>query len=319
MSDPNGPALVAIGLGARRLRDPARRAHLADGALAAARARGHADVTVVECPDAAALRATTAEAVRGGAGLVVAIGGDGTIRDTAGALAGTEVPLGILPAGTGNLFAATLGVPRDEAAALAVLRRADPRPIDVGRASWTGSATGAAGSSAFVVATGAGLDARFVSAASAEAKRRYGIGAYLVAALAQAKDLRPRPTTIVVDGERHETESIVVLVANAGDLIPGVLRPRLPVRPDDGWLHVFVVRGGMVGSVVGTLELLAAGAPGRTATGSAWRAAGHEVSVEIDVDPPDPVQVDGDRVGSGRLEARLQPAAVRVLAPPARG
>jgi diacylglycerol kinase family enzyme len=86
------------------------------------------------------------------------------------------------------------------------------------------------------------------------------------------------------------------------------------VRPDDGWLHVFVVRGGVIGSMLGTLELLAAGGTGRTRTGSAWRMAGHEVSVEIDVDPPDPVQVDGDRVGTGRLEARLRPAAVRVLA-----
>jgi len=221
-----------------------------------------------------------------------------------------------VPAGTGNLLAATLGVPRDAAAALAALRDGEPRSIDLGEASWAGAATGEpAGSSAFVVATGAGLDARFLAAASAEAKRRYGIGAYLAAALAQATDLRPRPTTLVVDGQRHETESIVVLIANAGELIPGLLRPRLPVRPDDGWLHVFVVRGGVVGSVIGALELLAAGEAGRTATGSASRFSAREVIVEIDVDPPDPVQVDGDRVGAGRLEARVRPGAVRILVP----
>jgi len=273
-------------------------------------------VTVVECRDTAELQATTSEAVEGAVGLVVAIGGDGTVRDTAGVLAGSAIPLGIVPAGTGNLLAATLGVPRDAAAALAALRDGEPRSIDLGEASWAGAATGEpAGSSAFVVATGAGLDARFLAAASAEAKRRYGIGAYLAAALAQATDLRPRPTTLVVDGQRHETESIVVLIANAGELIPGLLRPRLPVRPDDGWLHVFVVRGGVVGSVIGALELLAAGEAGRTATGSASRFSAREVIVEIDVDPPDPVQVDGDRVGAGRLEARVRPGAVRILVP----
>lgn len=271
---------------------------------------------MVECRDTAELQATTSEAVEGGVGLVVAIGGDGTVRDTAGVLAGSAIPLGIVPAGTGNLLAATLGVPRDAAAALAALRDGEPRSIDLGEASWAGAATGEpAGSSAFVVATGAGLDARFLAAASAEAKRRYGIGAYLAAALAQATDLRPRPTTLVVDGQRHETESIVVLIANAGELIPGLLRPRLPVRPDDGWLHVFVVRGGVVGSVIGALELLAAGEAGRTATGSASRFSAREVIVEIDVDPPDPVQVDGDRVGAGRLEARVRPGAVRILVP----
>lgn len=318
---------MVLGVGARRLRDPARRAHLALEAAAAARARGHADVTVVECPDSAALRAATAEAVAGGAGLVIAVGGDGTVRDVTGALSGSDAPLGIVPAGTGNLLAATLGVPRSMDAALAAIRSAEPRPIDHGEARWSGSAVGdtagsaasdAAGSSPFVVATGAGLDARFVSAAPAEAKRRFGIGAYLVAALAQASDLRPRPTILVVDGKRHETESIVVLVANAGEIIPGLLRPRLPVRPDDGLLHVFVVRGGVVGSVVGALELLAAADTGRSLTGSASRFTAREVSVEIDVDPPDPVQVDGDRVGSGRLEARIKPAAVRVLVPAGR-
>jgi diacylglycerol kinase family enzyme len=108
---------------------------------------------------------------------------------------------------------------------------------------------------------------------------------------------------------------VLVLIANAGELLPGLLAPRLPILPDDGLLHVFVLRGGLVGSVVGALELLAVADPGRTPTGSALRTAGREVSVEIDVDPPDPVQVDGDRVGSGRLEARVRPSAVRVLVP----
>lgn len=319
MTDPTGPAFVLLGLGARRLRDAADRARLADGAAAAARARGHADVTVVECQDAPALRATSREAAAAGAGLVVAVGGDGTVREVAGVLAGSGVPLGIVPAGTGNLLATTLGVPRDAAAALSTLRTDEPRPVDVGEASWSGAGAGhPAGTSAFVVAAGVGLDARFLAAASGEAKRRYGIGAYLVAALGQATDLRPRPTTLLVDGERHDSESIIVLVASAGELIPGLLGPRLPLRPDDGMLHVFVVRGGVVGSVVGTLELLAAGSPGRTPTGSAWRFAAREVVVDIEADPPEPIEVDGDPVGRGRLEARIRSGAVRVLAPPIR-
>jgi diacylglycerol kinase (ATP) len=316
MPDPSGPAIVLLGLGARRLRDPAHREHLARVAQAAAIARGHPDTAIVECADGAALRAATVEAVREGIGLVVAVGGDGTVREVVGELSRGAVPLGIVPAGTGNLLAAALGVPRDLDEALAAIRTATPRVIDHGQAIWAGAAAGdAPGASTFVVAAGAGLDARFVSAASAESKRRYGIGAYLVATLRQAGDLRPRPTRLVVDGVLHETESVLVLIANAGELLPGLLAPRLPILPDDGLLHVFVLRGGLVGSVVGALELLAVADPGRTPTGSALRTAGREVSVEIDVDPPDPVQVDGDRVGSGRLEARVRPSAVRVLVP----
>jgi diacylglycerol kinase (ATP) len=297
MPDPSGPAIVLLGLGARRLRDPAHREHLARVAQGAAIARGHPDTAIVECADGAALRAATVEAVREGIGLVVAVGGDGTVREVVGELSRGAVPLGIVPAGTGNLLAAALGVPRDLDEALAAIRTATPRVIDHGQAIWAGAAAGDA------------------SAASAESKRRYGIGAYLVATLRQAGDLRPRPTRLVVDGVLHETESVLVLIANAGELLPGLLAPRLPILPDDGLLHVFVLRGGLVGSVVGALELLAVADPGRTPTGSALRTAGREVSVEIDVDPPDPVQVDGDRVGSGRLEARVRPSAVRVLVP----
>jgi diacylglycerol kinase family enzyme len=314
MPDRNGPALVVLGLGAKRLHDAATRERLTDAAVRAARDRGHPETEVVGCPDADALRSTVGRAASDGVALVVAVGGDGTVRECAGALAGCGVPLGILPAGTGNLLASTLGIPTDAAGASRAIARGAIRPIDVGEASWADDGHGRPGSSAFVVACGTGLDARLVGSASAAAKRQHGIGAYLVAALRQATDLQPRPTRLVVDGEAIETESIVVLVANAGELLPGLLGPVLPMRPDDGRLHVFVVRGGPVGSLVGAFELMTGGL-GPTMTGQGLRLAASSVVVDIDVQPAEPVQVDGDRVGSGRLAARIRPAAVPVLVP----
>jgi diacylglycerol kinase family enzyme len=319
VSDVPGPALVVLGLGASGLHDPATRAALGEAAAEAARARGHPDVSIVACPDAAALRSTVASGVASGIHLVVAIGGDGTVREAAGAVAGSPAELAVVPAGTGNLLATAIGIPRDRRAALGVVRRGRVRPIDIGRARWQGP-TGSrseAGSSAFVVACGVGLDARFVRTATKEAKRRFGIGAYLGAALAQVGDLTPRPTRLLLDGELVDTESIVVLVANAGELIPGVLGPRLPLRPDDGWLHVFVLRGGVVGSLVGALELLVGAGPGRTPTGSGFRALAREVEVTVEGEPHEPVQVDGDQVGSGDLAATIEPAAVRAIVPAA--
>ena len=62
---------------------------------------------------------------------------------------------------------------------------------------------------------------------------------------------------------------MVVLVANCGEAIPGRLRPRLPIRADDGLFHVFVLpRGGIVGSMRGALELMAADAAGSSSSGS---------------------------------------------------
>jgi diacylglycerol kinase family enzyme len=315
MADPAGRALVVLGLGASRLHDPTTRETLTREAVRAARERGHADVDVVPCADAAALRAAVAAAAADGVGLVVTVGGDGTVRESAGALVDRGIPLAIVPAGTGNLLAATLGIPRDAAGAVATVATGAPRAIDVGEASWTTGLDGGPTRSPFVVACGTGLDARLVGSAPAAAKRRFGIGAYLAAALQQALDLRPRPTHLIVDGKPIETEAIVVLVANAGELLPGLLGPRFPLRPDDGRLHIFVVRGGVVGSVVAVLELLAAGI-GPTPTGQGMRLTATSVEVDIDVDPPEPVQVDGDQVGHGRLTASIRPAAVPVIVPP---
>jgi diacylglycerol kinase (ATP) len=314
--DRSGPALIVLGLGASKLRDEGRRRLLAERAADAARARGHREVMVKECPDAASLRAEVAAGISADAGLVVAIGGDGTIREATGVLSGTGIPLGIVPAGTGNLLASSLGLPRRTDSAIAAIRDGVPRVIDHGHARWATRAEGAGpGDSPFVVAAGVGLDARFITAATGEAKRRYGIGAYVLAALAQATDLRPRPTTITVDGVTHRTEAIVVLIANAGELVPGLLGPRLPILPDDGLLHVFVVRGGVVGSALGLLELLARADEGWGPTGSGMRARGRAIAVDVESRPAEPVEVDGDRVGSGRLEAVVRPGALVVLVP----
>jgi diacylglycerol kinase (ATP) len=304
-----GPALIVVSTWSRGLADPLRRAALVAAVVAALGERGHATVETLESTGPAQVEAAVRGGLEAGATLVVAIGGDGTVRQAAAALSGSGVPIGIVPRGTGNLLASSLGLPRSTAGALDVLRRGHPRAIDHGLATWAAGAGGAAGSGPFVVACGAGLDARLVASASQESKRRFGIAAYMGAAMASVADLRPRPTRVVVDGRPHETRSVVVLVANAGELVPGLLRPRSPVVPDDGLLDVFVVHGGIVGSIHGTLELLAAGGPGIGRAG--LRLQGREVRVEVA--PPEPAQLDGDVVGVSPLEARVVPGALHVL------
>src|SRR6185436_11194464 len=68
--------------------------------------------------------------------LVVVAGGDGTIRDAAERLIGSGVPMAIVPAGTGNVFAAALGVPRGTAGAVELIATGRPAPVDVGLATW---------------------------------------------------------------------------------------------------------------------------------------------------------------------------------------
>ena len=308
--DSAGAALVVVSGRSRRTADASARQALVDGVVAAVHARGHAEVEVVQAAGPAMVDSAVRDAVLSGATLVVAVGGDGLVRETAAPLAGSAASLGIVPAGTGNLLASTLRIPGSTAGALRVLAHGVARRIDQGIAAWEGGPDGP-GRGSFLVACGAGLDARLVGGASVAAKRRLGIAAYMGAALASAADLRPRATRLVVDGVVHETRSIVVLVANAGELIPGMLGPRHPIRPDDGLLDVFVLRGGIVGSLQGTVELLAAAGPGPGRAG--MRLQGRTVRVEIET--AEPIQLDGDVLGVSPLEARVVPGALRVLAP----
>ena len=319
--DPDLATLIVSPL-ASRVRDERARRRIVHTATAALTSRGHRDVVVVETGDPQAIREAAQAAVRDGSSVVAIAGGDGTIRDAAGALAGTGVPLGIVPCGTGNLYATAIGVPRDLDAAVAALATGRPSRFDTGEVRLTASpaAIGSGPASAtlpldplpFIVACGTGFDAELIAATSPVMKRRYGVAAYFLAASRLLGHLKPRPTILTIDGVRTELESVVVLVANCGEAIPGVLRPRLPIEPDDGLLHVFVLpRGGVLGGIRGALELMTAAAAGFSPSGAAVRLAGTHIQVEVI--PAGPTEVDGDPFSAASLDARVRPGALNVI------
>ncbi len=120
--------------------------------------------------------------------------------------------------------------------------------------------------------------------------------------------------TIDVDGERLEIEATVALVANCGELVPGLVRTRPPIVPDDGQLDLLVLRvGSFAGGIRGALELLAGTELGGSRSGDAFRLRGRRI--RLMADPPQPRQVDGDGFGPGELLAVVRPAALDVLVP----
>jgi diacylglycerol kinase (ATP) len=307
---PTAPPFLLVAAGASHLADPRRRDALVAAATAAIRARTGTDPEVRFTATAAAGQAAAREAAAAGAPLLVVAGGDGSVRSAAAVLAGTDIVLGIVPGGTGNLLAAALGVPRSPARAIAALVTARERPIDVGRA-WVGAAVIP---TPFVVAAGVGFDARVMAATTERRKRSLGVGAYFATGTGVAARIRPFAVRLVVDGVVHETDALEVLVANAGELIPGLLRPRLPLVPDDGLLDVLVARGrGVAGGSRAALELLL-GRGMHTAIGPfGARFAGRRV--EVGAPAGEPVEVDGDVVGGGGFVAEVVPHAIRILVP----
>ncbi len=249
-------------------------------------------------------------ALRAGAHAVLAYGGDGTVRAVATALIGTQVPLGLLPAGTGNLLARNLAVPfADLDAALSVALAGIDRAIDVGRVEVDVSGEDQQPrAETFLVMAGLGFDAEVMASVEHRLKERVGWWAYVVAG---ARNLRGRQTKVLLslDGEEPVRRRLrSVIVGNCGELTGGVrLMPEAKI--DDGWLDVVVVapRG-----VVGWFAVT-----GAVLTKSRW---GHPVvehfrcrRITVTAEKPLHVQLDGDPAGQARvLRAEVEPGALVV-------
>jgi diacylglycerol kinase family enzyme len=300
------------------MRGGTRSATVEEDVRAAVRARTGAELEWAD-GDRAAVRAALDSAIARRAPLVVAIGGDGTIRLAAERLAGTGIPLAIIPGGTGNLFSGALGLPTGRAAAIRAIAEGDERSVDAGSVSWSLHETAddrvpATGSGTFVVACGSGFDAKVMAAADEGAKRNVGRVAYFAAAASLVPGLTAHRHRIEIDGDVHDVQALAVLVVNAGELIPGLVAPRLPISANDGLLDILVVKAtGVVGGVVGGLELLARTQVGWSATGSSLRLRGRHV--EVSSEPPDTIEVDGDVLGRGSFIADVLPGALSVVHP----
>jgi diacylglycerol kinase family enzyme len=271
------------------------------------------DVTATEAAVRRALGQDRAELAS-----VVVLGGDGTVRAVSGLVAGSGVPLGILPGGTGNLLAGVLGIPARIEDAAAILRTARIRDIDLAdvRIEPAEPAGAPPVSTICAIGCGIGFDARLMSSTSGEDKARLGRMAYLFQAVKLAASIGTVPYHLVVDGRSIETEASIAMVTNVGDIVPGLIRPRLPAIPDDGWLDLFVVGArhaleGVAGLADQLLRTGTGGGPGSRTLRFRCRSA------RLASTPPEPVQVDGDPYGPGALDVTIRPGALSVLVPPA--
>ena len=236
---------------------------------------------------------------------VLSYGGDGTAMQIAGAIAGTGIPLGLLPGGTGNVLAGNLRLPRQPVAAAQAILQHRPITIDLGAVSR------ADGVHYFAVCCGAGFDATLMQRTDTASKRRWRRAAYVRAALTSLPDVASVPVRVSVDGVATVLDAAMVLVCNCADLMPPWLRVHADIRPDDGVLDVAVLRAtGAWQSITAAIELLFGGSPRQV-----WRGRGRTIAVAMDSGEM-PAQLDGELIGATPLEARALPGALRVLVDP---
>jgi diacylglycerol kinase (ATP) len=251
-------------------------------------------------------RAMTREAVTAGAALVVAAGGDGTIRIVADGLAGSGIPMGVVPAGTGNLLARNLDLPMEEAAAIEVAIAGHTRTIDLIRLSVDNHPA-----EHFAVIAGVGVDAMIMDETDSGLKDKIGSAAYFVAAAKALKRL-PVRLTVQVDNRRPvRRRAMICAIANVGELrgnlvlVPGAL-------PDDGLLDVYIASPRRLRHWVKLGLRLITRRPQRD--DQVDQLAGKRVKITIR--GADNYQLDGDVVGAGTiLTAQVRPAALTICVP----
>jgi diacylglycerol kinase (ATP) len=239
------------------------------------------------------------EAVTNGADIVAAYGGDGTVMEVARGLLGSLVPLAILPGGSANLMAVELGIPKDleKAAEIAADPDSPTRQVDVGLL----------GESYFLLRVGIGFGARKVAYADRKLKNRFGVLAYSVAAVKAVKDSKSARYSLTLDGEQVEADGVSCLIDNAGNMGIQGFKPAKGIRVDDGLLDVLLVGSQGMTKVISTGPSLFDTNTGETPI-EHWQAR----QITIEVDPPQPVQVDGEMVDDTPLTATVLPGALNV-------
>jgi len=270
---------------------------LARWAHAAGASTPHVVITEEDSPGVEQARA----AVASGADLVIAWGGDGTVRSVAEGLVGTDAALAIVPAGTGNLLARNLGLPLSLDDAGAIAFDGAERLVDVIEVGLGGEVT------TCTVIAGMGIDAVLIDA-SEGLKNAIGPSAYAVNSVRALWQKKMRVGVAVDGGAPRWYSARSVMVANVGGLVAGLdVVPEAEVS--DGLLHVVVL------PLANPVDWV------RTGARIALRRAAQDdsrfhlqgTSVWVVASEPQARQVDGDVMDPGRtIQARVRPRAVKV-------
>jgi YegS/Rv2252/BmrU family lipid kinase len=247
-----------------------------------------------------------AAALGDGVDLILAAGGDGTVRAVCEEAARKGTAGGIVPLGTGNLLARNLGIPLNTRDALDVVFGGQDRAIDLATLE-TDSGT----STTFLVMAGLGMDAAIMTGVNDQLKSKVGWLAYFVSGIKAARFPAMKVQITVDDGEPRKFRARTVVVGNVGFLQGGI--PLLPdAQIDDGLLDVVIIAPKRF---IGWLAIIVRIVGRRKRTNERLdRLTGKKVHIRAE--KPVPMQLDGDPVEDGQeITAQVQPGVLLVRVP----
>ncbi len=238
--------------------------------------------------------------VREGCGTVMVLGGDGTVSEIAGALAGTETALAIIPTGTGNDYCKTIGIPPDPMKALEVFLNEPPRRTDAGLINGR----------VFVNEIGTGFDVDVLRRSARYKKRMNGLLPYLLGVLSALMHYHTYRVSLKTDESPENSEELTVFSVALGKIIGGGIPIAPEAIPYDGLFDVAGVRKIRKRSLPARLVGLMKGKILTFPETFSLRASSVVFSA-----PGMYVNVDGEILAMDRAEVRILPGALLVHRP----
>jgi diacylglycerol kinase (ATP) len=262
------------------------------------------------------------QAAAGGANIVIAVGGDGTVNEVVNGLVGSDCALGVLPAGTVNIWAREMGLPMNIDRAARLLPQSSCQRIDVGlaksippRVRWHKFRRRRVESGReryFLLMAGIGFDAAVTANIDLDRKKSLGVLAYVGRALQMLATYRGTKLLLDFDGRKISQNMLMAVVGNS-QLYGGAVEFTHHAKVDDGWLDICTIAGNSM--LKAPLRLLA------IATRS------HALDPRIDYHRAKiiqiysrravPIQLDGDYFGTTPIRLEILPASLWILVPPA--
>lgn len=245
------------------------------------------------------------EAIAQGATSIIASGGDGTLSAAAGALVGTDVPLGIISRGTANAFAAALELPDTIEAACETILGGVTRVVDAARCN----------DRPMVLLAGIGFEAETVDRADRRAKNRFGVLAYVMAGIQQLRELESFEVEIETEDKVIKMTAAAVTVANAAPPTSVLAQGPAGVVFDDGLLDVTVVAPSTrAGAIAASYHLLQT-ALNESATEREDVGYLRAKRVIVRTDPPQKVVLDGEIIGFTPIDVECVPGGLTIFVP----
>jgi diacylglycerol kinase (ATP) len=252
-------------------------------------------------------------AAAGGAGLLVLVGGDGTVNEAVNGLMRVDAErrpeLAVLPRGTGTDFVRTFHIPTGLDGALAAARSGTVRTIDAGRVSFTAS-DGTPGESWFANVASAGMSGAVARRANASSKKLGGKASFLWATLAVFARWKNSEVSATVDGDRRTGTMLDVIVANCRYLGGGMMMTP-EADPGDGLFDVLLIGDVTKRDLVLTLPKIYRGTHLPHPRAELLRGT----TVTVDAETPLPIELDGEQPGTTPATFEVVPQALRLRVP----